>query len=193
MKNLIMLLFGVFLFTSVNAQNGGQHFENNSVKIEQVGLSLTGQAIVKTTNKQTCFADIKVSFGSNDTRTKNIVGLGSDTFHITIPQNRKVQAKTETNCGSADFGQVELTLSSTSLPISSISISYKRVNSNTFILQLNLGTVDGTNNEVRVNIRPKGSSTTQQIKIPIPDGLSNKTYDVTLTYKNNQWVVIGTK
>lgn len=110
----IMSLLIALCSTSVaNAQNGGQFMENNSIKIEQLSYS-AGQAVVKITNKQNCTADEKVT--GSISRIKSIPALSTDTFHITPGANLKIKAKTETNCGDTDFGNVEITIN-TSLPV----------------------------------------------------------------------------
>lgn len=114
MKTVFTLLFSFILSLTLSAQNGGQMNENNSTKIEHIGYD-NNQIIVRVTNKQSCAADMRITYGS-ESRVKLIQGLQSDTFKIVSPANSKVRAKTETNCGSADFGQVEITVNST-LPV----------------------------------------------------------------------------
>lgn len=108
--------------------NGGQYAENGSIKIEQLSFS-GGQAVIKITNKQTCSADEKVD--GLITRNITIAPLATDTIHITPAGNLKIRAKTETNCGFADYGNVELTIN-TALPvtITSIKVSLSHVKSN---------------------------------------------------------------
>jgi hypothetical protein len=116
MKHLILaLLIGI----NINgmAQNGGQYPENNSVKLEWSGTS------VLVTNKQSCESVIRVSYAQSD-------------VDLTIPGNSSVifmppaavatiKAKNTTNCGSSDFGQVELSLSA--MPVKFVSFDFTPV------------------------------------------------------------------
>jgi hypothetical protein len=99
------------------AQNGGQYPENNSVKLEWSGTS------VLVTNKQSCESVIRVSYAHSD-------------VDLTIPGNSSVlfmppaavatiKAKNTTNCGSSDFGQVELNLSA--MPVKFVSFDFTPV------------------------------------------------------------------
>lgn len=190
MKQLILVLVSLFMLTISNAQNGGQSDANSSIKITFVGYTTHGKAIVKLTNKQNCWAKLRIT-ATPESRTKWVSPLGSDTFHVTIPSNGKIRGKSETNCDCPDFGNVEIIVSPHSLPISSVSISATRVNAKTFKLNLALGQVDGVNNFVIVKIQPTASSEQQNIVIRIPDGKSNYTYVATLTYANKTWSVVN--
>lgn len=114
MKHLIFSLLGTILMMTGIAQNGGQYPENNSVKLEWSGTS------VKVTNKQPCESVIQVSYSQSD-------------VDLTIPGNSSVifmppaavatiKAKNTTNCGSSDFGWVELTLSA--MPTKFVSFDF---------------------------------------------------------------------
>jgi hypothetical protein len=114
MKFLILALLGSFLISTGMAQNGGQYPENGSVKLEWVGTS------VKITNKQSCESVIKVSYAQTD-------------VDLTIPSNSSiifmppaavatVKAKCTTNCGSTDFGWIELTLTAMPLKLASFDV-----------------------------------------------------------------------
>ena len=100
-----------------NAQNGGQLNENPSVKMEFV--SVVGNITTfKITNKQNCNAEIQTKV-STTTRVKEYSPLVADTIQFVglTGTNVKIQSKTLTNCGVADFGQVELTLNINDLPV----------------------------------------------------------------------------
>lgn len=189
MKNLILVLVSIFTLTFANAQNNGQANENPTVKIELAGWTTGNQAIVKVYNKQSCTVDIKLN--ATGFVTVNVPANSWVLVNVTPPANGKVQAKAQLGCNTQDLGQVELDLFA-SLPISSVSISATRVNASTFKLNLALGQVDGTNNIVIVKIRPNVTTEPQSIVVPIPDGLSNTTYVVNLTYTNKSWKVLKT-
>lgn len=117
MKHLISALFGTILTMTGIAQNGGQYPENNSVKLEWIGTS------VKVTNKQSCESVIRVGYALTD-------------FDLTIQGNSSiifmppaavatVKAKNTTNCGSSDFGWVELALSA--MPTKFVSFDFLSV------------------------------------------------------------------
>lgn len=127
MRKLILLMAFVASVTTLCAQNGGQANENNSVRIEFAGAT-EGKAVIKAYNKQGCAADIKVSV-NNVSFIKTIAANASDTFQFAGPfvGTTRIQAKTQTNCGSADFGNVELSLELGSLPIKFRSVVSKRL------------------------------------------------------------------
>jgi len=100
-----------------NAQNGGQLNENPSVKMEFVSV-VSNITTIKITNKQNCSAEIQTKTGS-DISIKSYAPLSADTVKFVglTGTNVKIQSKALTNCGVADFGQVELTLNINSLPV----------------------------------------------------------------------------
>lgn len=110
----------------MNAQNGGQANENSSVKIEFIGLTAFGQAIIQVTNKQECEASIRIDYG-NKHRSKIVVPLLADTFLIALPSSMKVRAKAETNCGTTDYGQVECNVGVTSTPLKYKDFSVRQI------------------------------------------------------------------
>lgn len=114
MKNLILALFGTFLMMTGIAQNGGQFPENNSVKLAWSGTS------VLVTNKQSCESVIRVSYAQS-TVDLTIAGNSSVIFMPPVGV-ATIKAKNTTNCGSSDFGQVELTL--TAMPVKFVSFDF---------------------------------------------------------------------
>jgi hypothetical protein len=99
MRKLILSLLMMITITAM-AQNGGQAPENNSVKLEFAGFSQT-----KLWNKQSCEAVIRVKY--NNTETDYTIA-GNSFVMIPTPLPLKITAKTTTNCGSADFGLVQI-------------------------------------------------------------------------------------
>jgi len=128
MKHLLTTALVLTMGLSVSAQNGGQANENNSLKIEFVGQTSAGSFVIKATNKQPCDAEIRVLQGP-DVRFKTIGALASDTFVLPISAC-DVTAKTTTNCGVADFGQVELSVCNI-LPLRFDRMSVQKIDPNT--------------------------------------------------------------
>lgn len=110
------------------SQNGGLLNENNSLKIEYVGITPSGNPIIKATNKQPCTSNIRVLHGP-DVRFKMIEVLASDTFVLPIG-TCNVTAKNTTNCGVTDLGQVETNIC-TVLPLKFEGMSVRKINSST--------------------------------------------------------------
>jgi hypothetical protein len=109
----LTLLITVF----VNAQS-----ENSSIKIEQTGFS-GGQAIIKLTNKQSCPSNIGV-YAQQRTRFKVIGGDSFDTVRISISGSSvKVSAANLTGCGNTDHSQVQITVTTLSLPVKFVSFT----------------------------------------------------------------------
>lgn len=125
---IIGFLLSLALLTTVcavNAQNGGQNFENPSVKMEFVSV-VSGVTTLKITNKQACTADIQTKIGGV-VRVKSYLPSSADTIKFSglTGTNVKIQSRTLTNCGGADFGQTELTLNIDLLPVKFISFDVK--------------------------------------------------------------------
>jgi hypothetical protein len=141
LKHLILTLLSSILLLGVTySQNGGQVNENNSTKVEVTGFFST-YTVVKVTNKQPCAANIKLKHSGNSW-TKSIPGNSSDTFRIITLPGDKIQAKTETNCGNADFGLVE-TIVNISLPIEFKYLIIKRLEDNKFYIEFVALDTDG--------------------------------------------------
>lgn len=178
MKTIIGLVL-LLISTVIYGQNGGQYAENSSVKITQLVSTIPGKVVIQVTNKQSCSADIRISY-DNEHRVKSIYSI--DTFQITIPSNGKVRAKAETNCGFADYGQVELNLNA-SLPISYVNLSGRWINDNTIQLYIKVGEVTG-NNSIKIQI--KGYEPLF-VNINEEQG-SDKTYVLVLKYQD-KWII----
>jgi hypothetical protein len=106
MKHYILIL-SLLITMDGMAQNGGQYPENSSVKLEYIG-----GAKVVVSNKQSCTSVIRL----NDSQTEGDITIaGNSSFIYILPANLttniRVKAKSTTNCGSTDFGWVELYLS----------------------------------------------------------------------------------
>lgn len=182
MKACIKLMLSVALMmviTDSNAQNGGQYPENNSTKIEHIGYT-GNQAVVRVTNKQTCEAEMRIIYGTT-ARTKFIAATSADTFHVTPPANGRVAAKTETNCGFADFGLVELTLN-TILPIKFGYLKAKRLDASTMEVEFRAYDVDG---QSKFNIQVSTDGRVfKTVAVILPDPIqADKVYKVKVPLK----------
>lgn len=146
-KTLITGLFiGISLIT--NAQNGGQDNENGTAKVEYLGNAQNGQAIIRLTNKQSCQAQMRLTYDGRH-RTKSIAALCSDTFQITRVCECEVKAKPLTNCGGANMGQVETSICQI-LAIKFEYIKVRRVSEGVFEVEFKALDTDG---EDRFNIQ----------------------------------------
>lgn len=121
----ILALVAMASVIVVNAQNGGQINENPSAKMELISVN-NGITTLKITNKQDCTADIQTK-ALSVIRVKSYAPLASDTIQIVglVGTDVKIQSKTLTNCGIADFGQIELMLNINDLPVKIIDIRVK--------------------------------------------------------------------
>jgi hypothetical protein len=183
-KSVIIAILALLTMTSY-AQNGGQYAENNSVKIKQLVSTVTGKIVIEVTNKQSCEANIRLSY-DNKKREKLVATV--DTFQIPFPVSGKIQAKTETNCGFADFGQLELSVI-IGLPIDNLTIEGRWLTSTKILLKLNIGEVTGTDNYITVRIRGKSGKVYNPVVLFIPTAMSNTTQDVALEWTKGSWYI----
>lgn len=157
---------------SVSGQNGGQSPENNSVKLEYAGFQQ-----VRVTNKQECTAVIRVDY-SGTVFTRTIPGNSS--ILVATPQVGLFKAKTTTNCGVADFGFVELSLTSQLLPVRFVKFSANPQGYGNKVL-ISFEIAEATDvKQFNVQLSRDGS-TWQTFTIIWPDNLQiNKTYNMML-------------
>lgn len=185
MKQFVFLTVLTLFALTVNAQNGGQYAENNSVKIKQLPSNVSGKIVIEVTNKQSCPADMRISW-DNKKRDKNIVTV--DTFQIPIPLTGRIQVKTETNCGTADFGQLELSVIN-GLPIDNLSIEGRWLNATTILLKLHIGEVTGTDNHITIRIKGKSGKVYKPVVLLIPTEMSNTIQEVALKHTHGEWYI----
>lgn len=159
------------------AQNGGQFPENGSVKLEYIG-----GGNVKVYNKQSCQAYIKVNDGMTEA-IMNIPGNSFALFTITsgLTTNFTVKAKTTTNCGSTDFGLVELIIAA--LPLKFVSFSTTRISDTEFWVNFEIADVSNVN---RINIKASTNGEIYRtIALVFPDNLQpNRKYSVKVNLSN---------
>lgn len=185
MKRSVFMVAIMLLSITTFAQNGGQYAENNSVKIRQLISTVPGKVVIEVTNKQSCEAIERISW-DNKKRDKSILTV--DTFQIPVPLGGRIQVKTETNCGFADFGQLELSIIP-GLPIDNLTIDGKWLNDNTIKLTLHIGEVTGTDNHITVRIKGKSGKVYNPVILLIPNEMSNTTQDVHLKYTKGGWYI----
>jgi hypothetical protein len=175
MKTLFISLLLMLVGFSGASQsgNGGQFNENNSVRLRFAGYQKTW--IV---NKQTCNAVMRIRYG-NTTTTYNV--LAKDSFLFETPVDTKLAAKTETNCGSADFGWVELSLQHT-LPVKFISFNTYPLGGNELLVKFEVAeSVNVKHFEVELS---KDGITWQTVALVFPDLLQpNRLYSIKVNLK----------
>lgn len=172
------LIFALLLTIGINgmAQNGGQFPENGSVKLEYVGGGK-----VKVYNKQTCDAVIKVDDGVTDVDL-TIPASSFVLFTISngLTANFTVKAKTTTNCGGTDFGNVELFIAN--LPLKFVSFNTTRISDTEFWVNFEIAEAVNVK-QFNIKASPDGK-VYKTITILFPDEIQpNKKYSV----KVNLW------
>ncbi len=173
MKQLCLLLFMITTWLMSSAQNGGQYAENNSVKVEQLVGLVNSKMQVKVYNKQDCNVTIRISYGNTHI---NVFVSSNSSKVVLIPLNiTKIQVKTETNCGCADFGQVELQLNK-SLPITFKYLNVTRIG-NEYNVTFEASSTDG---EGQFNIQVSSDGINfKTVAIILPDPIVvNKIYNI---------------
>ena len=178
MKHL-NLIFALLLAINISgmAQNGGQFPENGSVKLEYVGGGK-----VKVYNKQSCEAVIKV----NDSQTEELLTIASNSwalFSISngLTTNFTVKAKTTTNCGGTDFGNVELFIAS--LPLKFVSFNTTRISDTEFWVNFEIAEAVNVK-QFNIKASPDGK-VYRTITILFPDEIQpNRKYSVKVNLAN---------
>jgi hypothetical protein len=117
MKHLVCSLMMTFFIGSAFCQNGGQFPENNSLKMEWSGTS------VKITNKQSCETVVKVVYSQSEIDLT--IAANSSMIFMPPASVATVRAKALTNCGSTDFGWIELGL--TAMPLKFVSFDFAAI------------------------------------------------------------------
>jgi len=112
MKQVLILTLLFLTSVFAKAQNGGQFFENNVIRIHYLGYD-TGTHLFKVVNKQNCEARIRTK-ADTDAAIDVLVAAG-DSVYVHVfrgnPNNVKFRVKAETSCPSfanPDMGWLEL-------------------------------------------------------------------------------------
>lgn len=108
------LILTVLLLTSffATAQNGGQFYQNNVIRVEYLSYS-AGTHTFKIVNKQTC--EVRIRTKADTDAAVDINVAAGDSFYVNVfrgnPGNVKFRVKAETSCPSfvnPDMGWLEL-------------------------------------------------------------------------------------
>lgn len=173
MKKLITALLGTIFMMSGMAQNGGQSPENNSVKLEWIGTS------VKVTHKQLCDGQVRLSYATSDVD----IAIPANSSIIFMPPagTATIKAKALTNCGSADFGWVELSLSA--MPVKFVFFDFEAVGNKEVLVTFKTAE---TSNIKRYNIliSTDGLSYTRIDSVKADAVTPNRTYSIKVNTSN---------
>lgn len=109
MKKLFVLILTLLSYFA-NAQNGGQFFENNVIRINYLGYS-NGQHTFIVCNKQDCEARIRTKADQDAANDIIVKALECETLYIARPTSVNIlfRAKAETACITRpDMGWLEI-------------------------------------------------------------------------------------
>jgi len=169
MRSLFVFLMFVMLSMAAYSQNGGQAPENNSVKLE-----FAGAFQCKLWNKQSCGAVITVKY-NNTTTDYTVPGNSFVLFNTPVPS--KITAKTTTNCGSADFGLVELNVTAQLLPVKFVSFKTTPLYGNRIKVQFEIGEASNVK-QFNIQVSKDGREWTT-VALVWPDAIQpNRLYEV---------------
>lgn len=110
MKTIITTLLLMLIYKASLAQNGGQFFENNLIKIQYIGYS-DGAHIFKVCNKQACEARIRIKVDRDQAVDIQVGPKDCNIANVIKPAtpNLLFRAKAETACVSnPDMGWLEI-------------------------------------------------------------------------------------
>ena len=118
MKTVIALLLSL-LSLAATAQNGGQYFENNVIKIQYLGF-VDGAHIFKICNKQSCTARIRTRVDQDPVTDIQVAANDCVQASVIKPigPNLLFRAKSETSCiSNPDMGWLEINTALVTLPL----------------------------------------------------------------------------
>jgi hypothetical protein len=118
MKTVITALLMLFSLIA-RAQNGGQFFENNVIRIQYLGYSLNKHSF-KVVNKQVCEARIRTRAEQDPAVDIQVLANDSSVVQVNrpTPQAMIFKAKAETSCiSNPDMGWLEINTGTLSLPL----------------------------------------------------------------------------
>ena len=130
MKHFLILT--LLLLTSVfaKAQNGGQFFENNVIRVHYLGYD-SGTHTFKVVNKQNC--EVRIRTKADTDAAIDIVVAAGDSFYVNVfrgnPSNVKFRVKAEVSCpdfANPDMGWLELNTAGFILPLDETEYQYIR-------------------------------------------------------------------
>jgi hypothetical protein len=118
MKNILTCILLILSLLS-KAQNGGQYFENNVIRINYLGYS-DGLHVFKVCNKQSCEARIRTKAERDPAIDIIVQALSCETVRVARPTSINIlfRAKAETFCiSNPDMGWLELNTALLTLPL----------------------------------------------------------------------------
>jgi hypothetical protein len=119
MKRILTILL-FLLFSIVGySQNGGQFFENNVIRIQYLGYSLSKHSF-KVVNKQVCEARIRTRAEQDPAVDIQVIANDSSVVQVSRPTPQAIifKAKAETSCVSnPDMGWLEINTGRLPLPL----------------------------------------------------------------------------
>jgi len=118
MKNMLTCILLILSLLS-KAQNGGQYFENNVIRINYLGYS-DGLHVFKVCNKQFCETRIRTKADQDPAIDIIVQSLSCETVAVARPTNINIlfRAKAETSCiSNPDMGWLELNTALLTLPL----------------------------------------------------------------------------
>jgi len=130
MKKFLILPILTLLSLLSRAQNGGQFYQNNVIRLEYLGYA-AGTHTFKVVNKQNCQVTIRTKADTD--AAIDIVVPANDFFYANVfrvnPGNVKFRVKAETSCpnfANSDMGWLELNTSNFTLPLDETQYEYER-------------------------------------------------------------------
>lgn len=108
MKTMITGLLILISAASMAQGNGGQYYENNSVKLTLIAKVDGYYAGI--TSKQSCQSDFKLSYSNNTSNINLAAGAYQEVF-LGAGITGRVKVKADSQCGNTDYGWVEINLS----------------------------------------------------------------------------------
>jgi hypothetical protein len=118
MKTVITALLMLFSLIA-RAQNGGQFFENNVIRIQYLGYS-SGKHSFKVVNKQACEARIRTRAEQDPAVDIQVIANDSSVVQVSRPTPQAIifKVKAETSCVSnPDMGLLEINTGRLPLPL----------------------------------------------------------------------------
>lgn len=157
MKHFLILTLILLTSLFTKAQNGGQFYENNVIRIHYLRYD-SGTHTFKVVNKQNCEVRIRTK-ADTDAAIDFIVAAG-DSFYVDVfrgnPSNVKFRVKAEVSCPNfqnPDMGWLELNTSGFILPLDETQYEYAREKRNMHVtLQNNRWLQIETNNNKYYNL-----------------------------------------
>jgi hypothetical protein len=130
MKQLLALIPLLFSSFFAKAQNGGQFFENNVIRVNYIGYA-NGSHSFTVCNKQSCEARIRTKADQDPAVDIQVAPNSCSTVTVNRPTPApiKFRAKAETSCpnfANPDMGWLEINTGNVALPLNEETVEYIR-------------------------------------------------------------------